>query len=413
MYRKVLFLMIAFMWLGEVSGFAAERFTLVIDAGHGGKDFGAPGAISNEKNLTLKYALAFGKLVEQKCPDVKVIYTRKTDVFIPLHRRAEIANKNKANLFLSFHINAVENNHTAKGFQSWTLGRGQNSGDKGIIENVNVAKRENSVIFLEKDYKRVYKGFNPNSAESDIMFEFIADKNREQSVELSKLMLEEVCRATGRQNSGAHQNNLAVLRLTSMPGALLELGFISTPEEEQFLNSDIGLERYTKGIYNAFIRYKNRYDESINVPFRQGKAENSGKMVPVKPIKQQEERKAETAQPPIDFNKKRKTSPPAQQEVLQTAQADESKPVFKIQIFISNRLLEKGDRHFKTLTGCEVYKENNYFKYLYGASNDYNQIYRLRKQISDKFPEAFIIAFKNGTKMDVNEAIKEFLSNKQ
>ena len=180
----------------------------------------------------MKYALAFGALVEKNCPDVKVIYTRKKDVFLPLHQRADIANDAKADLFVSVHINALDGNHSAMGFQSYTLCRGNRTGDRGLKQNLEVAKRENSVIFLEKDYKKQYRGLDLNSAEGDIMFEFIADNSRARSVDLSRMMQREVRKTAGRKNGGAHQNNLAVLRLTSMPAILLELGFISTPAEE-------------------------------------------------------------------------------------------------------------------------------------------------------------------------------------
>ncbi|HCC87601.1 MAG TPA: N-acetylmuramoyl-L-alanine amidase, partial [Prevotella sp.] len=192
---------------------ASRQFTVVIDAGHGGNDCGAKGLISYEKNLTLRYALALGSAIEKNFDDVRVVYTRRTDVFIPLHERADIANRNKADLFLSVHINALAGGRISHGFQSYTLGTGERTGSKGLQENLEVAKRENSVIFLEKDYKTRYKGLE-NSAEGDIMFELIADKNRERSVELSRILQTEVCRATGRVNGGAHQNNLAVLRLT-------------------------------------------------------------------------------------------------------------------------------------------------------------------------------------------------------
>lgn len=198
--------------------------------------------------------------MERNCPDVKVIYTRTTDRFIELWQRAEIANKNKADLFISVHINSLPAGRIARGFQTYTLGSGRNSGTKGLLKNLEVAKRENSVILLEKDYKQTYHGFDPNSAESNIMFEIIQDKNMERSVELAKMMQKQVCASTGRQDMGVHQDNLAVLRLTSMPACLLELGFISTPDEEAFLATDEAVERYARGIYNAFVQYKNKYD---------------------------------------------------------------------------------------------------------------------------------------------------------
>ena len=247
---------------------ANKQFTLVIDAGHGGHDAGAVGAISKEKNLTLKFALAFGKLVEERCPDVKVVYTRRTDRFIELYRRAEIANQYGADLFISFHINALPKGRVARGFQTYTLGTSKRTGKKtGVMENLEVAKRENSVIFLEKDYKQTYQGYDPNSPESNIMFEFVQDKNMENSVELAKYMQKYVCQATGRQDMGAQQDNLAVLRLTSMPGCLIELGFISTRDEEQYMNSPAAVSQYSRGIFNAFLNYRKRHGGSLTIPY--------------------------------------------------------------------------------------------------------------------------------------------------
>ena len=255
---KRLFLICLFI-VGAVASATANKrkFVLVIDAGHGGHDAGAVGAVSKEKNLTLKYARAFGQMVERNCPDVSVVYTRKTDRFLELWQRAEIANKHKADLFISIHINSLPKGRVARGFQTYTLGRSRTTGSgKGYIENLQVAKRENAVILLEKDYKQRYQGYDPNSPESDIMFEFIQDDNMERSVELAKLMQRNVCAATGRRDMGAHQDNLAVLRLTSMPGCLIELGFISTKDEEAFMNSKEATGKYARGIFNAFVAYK-------------------------------------------------------------------------------------------------------------------------------------------------------------
>ncbi len=387
-----------------------QRFTLVIDAGHGGKDHGAPGAISEEKNLTLKYALAFGKLVEDNCPDVRVIYTRKTDTYLPLHERADVANRNNADLFISIHINALDGVHTAHGFQSYTLGRGETTGDKGLKVNADVAKRENSVIFLENNYKTVYANLNGSAPELDIMGEIIADQNRERSVKLSRLMQQEVCKATGRQDGGSHQNNLAVLRLTKMPAILLELGFISTPDEENYMNTEEAYTQYPQGFFNAFVRYKEKYDNSIDVPYRAG-----GEARKAAPLEQAPETVAEakTVGKRQAVGRKETTAARKETAVETKKSTDESRPVFKIQILVSNSVLKANDQHLKGLSGCDYYVDGQYKKYTYGASNDYNEIYRLRKQIVDKFPEAFIIAFKNGKKMDVSEGIREFKRNRQ
>ena len=159
---------------------AGKRFTLVIDAGHGGHDVGAKGDFSYEKNINLNVALAFGRYVERNCPDVKVVYTRKTDVFIPLHRRASIANKNKADVFISIHTNALPRGHIARGLETYTMGMRRSD------EKLSAAKRENSVIMIEKDYKEHYEGYDPNSPESTIMFEFMHDKNMSRSVVLAQ-----------------------------------------------------------------------------------------------------------------------------------------------------------------------------------------------------------------------------------
>ena len=416
MRRKRVFFLIT-MLLFAVAVMAANRkFTLVIDAGHGGTDHGAPGSYSKEKDLTLKYALAFGRYVEDNSPDVRVVYTRKTDVFVTLAGRADIANKCNADLFLSFHINAVTGSKSAHGFQSWTLGRGEHSGDRGIKANLDVAKRENSVMFLEKDYKTIYKGFDTNSSESDIMYEFIADKNREKSVELSRLLQQYVCASTGRVNGGSHQNNLAVLRLTSMPSCLLELGFISTPDEEDFLNDDASVALYVKGVYNAFMKYRQRYGNDISVPYKPIKEEPTiPQVVPSdyrkpaadNPAPRKSKRRVERKSAEADNNLTKVEPPHKEGDVQVPNRVENDKPVFKVQLLVSSNVLKSDDNRFKGLTNIESYKEGLY-KYTYGASTNYNEIYRLRKQILDRFPDAFIVAFKNGNKMDINAAIQEF-----
>lgn len=431
MLRKIVLALLAFMVPVLTMSGAGKSFTLVIDAGHGGHDSGAKGAISAEKNLTLRYALAFGKAVEQNCPDVKVIYTRKTDVFLPLHERAEIANRNKADLFISIHINALEPGHISRGFQSYTLGTGEHTGNKGLKENLEVARRENSVIFMEKDYQSNYKNL-ANSAESDIMFEFIADKNRERSVELSRMMQQEVCKATGRVNSGAHQNNLAVLRLTSMPAVLLELGFITTPDEENYLNTDSALDAYTDGIVNAFKIYKQRYGGAgIDIPYKDTDSNDSASLSaesaevaddkPVTPRQRtrrsnerQTDRKQDTDQQSsrkaADRSNDKKT---ANKKVADSKTVDKDAPVFKIQIFAGKQNIKAGSPLFKGLEGCESFADGNLRRYTYGASTNYNEIRKKRTEILDKFPDCFIIAMKDGKVVDVNEAIREFLKNKR
>ena len=378
----------------------AKGFTLVIDAGHGGDDTGAigPGKV-REKDLTLRYALAFGKMVEQNCPEVKVIYTRKTDRFVELYRRAEIANKNKADLFISIHINALPKKKIARGFQTYTLGTSKRTGKMtGVLENLEVAKRENAVILMEKDYQQTYQGYDPNSPESNIMFEFIQDKNMENSVELAKYMQKYVCQATGRQDMGAQQDNLAVLRLSSMPGCLVECGFISTSDEESFMNSKGAPEKYARGLYNAFVTYLRHHGGSGTISY----------MPEPTPEVTSEPNLEVRPEPKAEAKPEAKSEEPSQPEPQESVATVMSAPVFKVQIMTSATKLKAGDARLKGLTNATYYKEGGLYKYTVGSSTDYNEMYRLRKDLVKRFPQAFVIAFRDDQRMDINEAIREF-----
>ena len=378
---------------------AKKSFTLVIDAGHGGHDAGALGTFSKEKNINLNVALAFGRLVERNCPQVKVIYTRKTDVFIPLHQRADIANRNKADLFISIHTNALPKGARAKGLETYTLGMHRAS------DNFDVAKRENSVILIEKDYKQHYEGFDPSSSESYIMFEFLQDKNMAQSVELARLVQKRTCAAAARPNKGVKQAGFLVLRETSMPSCLIELGFISTPSEEQFLNSDEGVANMGRGIYQAFCEYLAKYDKSFTVPFKPGEDVNAKETE----TEQEEAREVKEEKKEERVEKKEQKKEQAEDTPQQpVAEAKDEAPVFKVQILTSSVKLKSGSRQLKGQEDADFYKDGNLYKYTVGASTNYNEIYRLRKQLLDRFPEAFIIAFKYGQRMDVQQAIREY-----
>ena len=412
---------------------AQKTFTLVIDAGHGGQDTGALGAFSKEKNINLSVALAFGRYVEQNCPDVKVVYTRKTDVFIPLMTRAEIANKNKADLFVSVHTNALPKGKISRGLETYTLGM-HRAGD-----NLDVAMRENAVITIEKDYKERYKGFDPNSSESYIVFEFMQDNNMAQSVEMAKLVQEKVCATSGRPNKGVKQAGFLVLRETSMPSCLIELGFITTPDEERVLNAQTTIDAIGRGIYQAFVAYKKKHDPTTKVPYRNERVETvdipevlpkqpskqeSPKLAEQKQQTQQEEVKAETPQPstlnpspstthpsPLTTHPSPSTLSPSL-STLSPQPSALNPPVFKVQIVASSVKLKKTDSQFKGLTGVDSYEEGGMTKYTVGASANYQEIYQLRKSVLDKFPQAFIIAFRGQEKMNVNEAIREYKSRK-
>ena len=249
MNRKSLYIL-SFVCLFVLQG--ANAFTLVIDAGHGGKDAGALGQTSKEKDINLSVALAFGKLVEQNCPDVKVVYTRKTDVFVELDERACIANHNKADLFISIHTNSTAAGRAgtaAQGTETYTLGM------HNAAANLAVAMRENSVITLESNYEERYEGFDPKSSESYIIFELMQDTHMKQSIQFAGLIQDQFACYAGRVNRGVHQAGLLVLRNTSMPGVLVELGYINNRSEETFLNTADGVAKMSRSIFNAFKSY--------------------------------------------------------------------------------------------------------------------------------------------------------------
>ena len=413
-------LMLAVMLLALITEVGAKEFTLVIDAGHGGHDTGAPGKFSKEKDINLKTALAFGKYVEQNCPDVKVIYTRKKDVFVELKDRAGIANKAKADLFISIHTDALENNSVARGMTTYTLGMHR------AKDNLDVAQRENSVILIEKNYKETYQGFDPNSAESYIIFEFMQDKNMQRSVDLATFIQNKTCQAADRPSRGVKQAGFLVLRETSMPSCLVELGFITTPAEEKLLNEDVTIDNIAKGIYNAFVEYKKKYDNNITVPYKaeeptinivdvvpgQEKKEEVRAEKPDKTVKAEE--KEEKKEGKKKKEKEEEEKEKENEKTLYVASGDNAGvPVFKVQILATDKPFKKGDAHFKGRTDYNQYTENGMTKYTIGETTDYNEILRLKSELQATFGDCFVVAFKEGQKMNISEAIKEYRRNKK
>ena len=551
----ILFLIMGWGSGACVASAATKRpFVLVIDAGHGGKDAGAVGQLTKEKDINLNVALALGRLVEKNCPDVKVIYTRKTDVFVTLQGRAEIANRNKANLFISVHTNSSPVGKVAPmGAETYTLGMHR------AADNLEVAKRENSVITQENNYKQTYHNFDPRKSESYIIFEFLQDRNMQQSVDLARAIQRNYT-SSGRKNKGVHQAGFLVLRATSMPSVLTELGFISNAEEEKFLHSQEGVATLARAIFEGFKSYRQKHYAQDVAPAENGNdegenqtlvAENEpnsdapsplekvrdavsvpqpvdvstlkAEMVPVttrpfgqpaalvqkvsgeinKVISQPElppvpavvNQVASTATPavtkevaaaaPIVNNvastpavtkevvaNRPTTTVVAQQDSLvpvipavaavqpvtttspavaenkvvqpdnkspqpeiktQTAPQDNKtsqakaqtkaptktqdttkkiekktneRPIFKLQLFTIDHALRSDDRHFKGLSPVEYYEEGGRYKYTYGATANYEDAKRLQKDIIDKFPEAFVVAFLNQQRIELAEAIK-------
>ena len=396
------------------------KFIVVLDAGHGGHDSGAVGrpTSNREKDINLAITLKVGKLLQQNCPDVQVIYTRQTDVFVTLSDRADIANKANANLFVSVHTNAIERSPSRQpmGVQSYTLSL------KTAETNLEVEKRENSVIQFEADGQQKYSFMNPNSAESEIIFELMQQRDMQESVNFAKLAQEEMVRSGGRRDMGVLQANLAVLRLTYMPSVLLEVGFISTPTEETYLMSDAGRTVLAQCIYNAISRYKTQHT---------GRMSNLER-IDIKAVEQQIEQEEElrivetettiteevsvnnnvmqTENTIIVLQTEEKTEHMAENKTEVKKEVEE-RPLFKIQLFTSQKNLVPGSTQMKGLK-TEYYKEGDLYKYTYGATTDYNEIVKIKRQIADKFPDSFIIAFRNDEKIQLQEAINQWKNHK-
>ena len=336
-----------------------KQFTVVIDAGHGGVDPGALGKKSQEKDINFKVSNMLGKMITEKYPEVKVIYTRTTDVKIPLARRADIANKANANLFISIHSNASKN-RSAHGCQTFTLGAGSDAEAKAA------AMYENEVILTEENFEETYKGFDPRSSESYIIFELMRSHDMEMSVRLAEMVQNGMVKSTSLHDRGVSSAGFLVLHRTVMPSILVELGFISNSKDESLIASKEGQEKLVKGIFNGFAEYYELY------------------------CKGKEAKKSEQKQESAKPNKE-----------------NSGKPVFKIQIMTTESKLPGNDKRLKGLK-ADYYEENGAYKYTYGESEDYNEILRLKKQIAGDFKDAFIIAFLNGEKISTREAILIF-----
>ena len=411
-YTLIRALLVAAFMILVVADVAARQFTLVIDAGHGGHDAGAKGSFSYEKNINLKMALAFGRYVEKNCPDVKVIYTRKTDVFVPLHKRADIANKNRADVFISIHTNALPGGRIARGMETYTMGMRRSN------EKLSAAQRENAVITYESDYKERYEGYDPNSPESAIMFEFIHDKNMAKSVELAKHVQKSVCSTANRPDKGVKQDVFLVLRETSMPACLIELGFITTPDEERLLNDDASIDNIARGIYSAFAKYKNDNYSGVNVPLVAPKESDKVSLPTLIPQDDTDKQKNRNAARNSETTASKPQSAPSQprRAAAKTVNApagtskadDDDAPVFKVQIMANATKEAKNSPRFKGYDGIDMYEEGGMYKYTIGASTNYNAINRLRVSLATEFPGCFIVAFRNGSKMNITEAIRIF-----
>src|SRR5690554_1600708 len=334
----------------------SKSFTVVIDPGHGGRDPGALGLTSKEKDIVLSVGLKLGKLIEDNHPDVKVIYTRDKDVFVPLNQRATIANKAHADLFISLHCNALDRRKTSpQGVETFVLGLHRSN------DNLDVAKAENAVIMYEDDYSVKYEGFNPNEPESYIIFEFMANEFLDQSVQFASLVQNQLVSNSKRVNRNVRQAGFLVLREVAMPSVLVELGYISNKQEENYLKSSSGQTSLANSIYNGFREYKREHDKKSFV-----------------------------------FSNRNLGTPDSRSGgVVQSIGGIE----YRIQIFASVNKLENGAPEFKGLGPVDFYKDGNLYKYTYGKTNNPNDLKNELRDVKKKFKDAFIIELENGKRV--------------
>ena len=347
---------------------AQQTFTIVIDPGHGGRDPGSVGTIAKEKSINLAVALLVGNMIEQSHPNTNVVYTRRTDIFIPLDERANIANRNKADLFISIHTNSVKKT-TVTGSETFTLGL------PGSQENLEIAMRENSVILMEDDYLLKYDGFDPTSSESYIIFELQHSSHLEQSILLASEIQKSFVQAN-RGSRGVKQAGFLVLRKTSMPSVLIELGFISNRIEERFLASKEGQKELAQSIYLAFTNFKNNYDRK------------TGRM---------SDQTVEIVAQNTRSNVTTETNYPKPEASKPVVRQDEI--IYKVQILTAEKELSLKDRRFKGYTDVSFYVEKGVYKYTYGATTDYSSIMSMYRKAAKDFKGAFIIKMKDGKRL--------------
>ncbi len=393
--RKQLFLFIVLL-LG-LPMMAAKSYTVVLDAGHGGKDPGAVGRISKEKDLNLKLALQVGKLLKEQYPDVKVVFTRATDVFIPLQQRADIANKNNADLFISIHTNSSESK-TPCGVETFILGT------EKMEQNLDVAMRENAVMKLEADYQTTYQGFDPNSIDSYIMFELMQNSHMDQSLDFASRVQSHFVGQLNREDRGVRQAAFWVLLKTACPSILFEMGFISNPDEEKYLNAAGTIDKMAQGIVKSFGEYTHRQAvkqeslsteqdkpsaQSTNASAPSSNANSTSKEQPsnANSISKEQPSSAKSTDPQPTVNR-RSTDGQSQ------GNNEERTPIlyYAVQICASRTPLEPSDPRLKGLE-YDTIQVGEWIKYYTAADPDKKKVSSSQPQLKPRFPDCWIIKF--------------------
>ncbi len=353
---------------------------VVIDPGHGGPDPGALGAKSREKDIVLDISQRLGKMIRQEFPDIEVIYTRKTDVLIPLDKRGDIANKAQANLFISIHANANPKK-SPYGTETFVMGYSKSA------ENMEVAKRENSAILIEDDYSERYEGFDPNSSESYIYFSLLQNAYQHQSLGFAAEIQGQFKTHAKRTDRGVKQANFLVLWKTSMPSVLVEVGFISNAEEEKYINSNAGKDQLATSIFKAFCSYKAMVEDRSSF-----KSDNiQGNEIQEKPA---------TTTASSETTVRKSESAPSQSVAGKKVE-------FCVQIATSPKPMNTDPNNFKKYKNVErIQTSPNFYKYIIGRTDSYNEAQENMKKARADFKDAFVVGIVNGKIVPVADALK-------
>lgn len=377
----------------------SKQLVVVIDPGHGGKDPGAANKTIREKDIVLGIGLKLGKLINENHPDVKVIYTRSTDVFVPLIERSRIANKNKADLFISLHANACGTPAT-RGTETFVLGLHRSN------DNLEVAKKENSVILLEEDYTTTYEGFDPNLSESYIMFELVQDLYMDQSLIFADAIQQQFRSRINSPNRGVKQAGFLVLRQASMPSVLVEAGFLSNLNEANYLNSELGQRDVALSVFEAFKKFKDKTSGASNnkSPEIIAKNEKKQEISPKQEIRAENKKKAEIVTQAVTEEK----NIPETEKTINTSdttaeeKATENSIYYSVQIGANTTPIDPVASNFKGLKNVKREKTDKYYRYYFGNERTIEKITAELQQIKQKFPQAFIVSFVNGQRVPLN-----------
>lgn len=371
---------------------AQKRITVVIDPGHGGKDPGAIGTVLKlkEKDVNLSVALELGRLLYAE-PGFKVVFTRKTDVFIPLDERAQKANKEKADLFISIHANASPNK-SAYGAETFVVG----SSSK---ENMATAMRENASILYEENYKARYGGFDPNKSESYIMFDMMQSSFLTQSIDLAQRVQKKIVSSCGRTDRSVKQAGFLVLRQTNMPSILVELGYLTNAKEEKYLKKESSRKAMAKAIFQAVLDYRNNCDSktALSEPLEPNPVKPETQPQPASEVKV-DTLKRDTAVtqsvPKVEKAQEVKTNVPEKQDSV----------YYRVQFCSSKVKLAPNAREFKSCVPAYEYFENNVYKYMYGKATTFSAAVELQKKVRSEFKDAFVVVMKGNKKLPPSEA---------